>query len=92
MLSFDGSVFAFALALAAVIGGTAATYSYDPRSSFGGRLVTGACTGFAALGVVGFALAMRLGLTPQTLVLSGLIVSSPALLFVARQLSTRVPD
>ena len=84
MLSFDGSVFAFALALAAVIGGTTATYSYDPRSAFGGRLVTGACTGFAALGVVGFALAMRLGLTPQTLVLSGLIVSSPALLFVSR--------
>jgi hypothetical protein len=83
MFSLDDSVFALPLAIAAVIGGTAATYTYEHRPAFGGRLATGACTGVAALGVVGFGLAMRLGLTMETIVLSAVIVSSPALLFLS---------
>ncbi|MDQ3907266.1 MAG: hypothetical protein M3268_02865, partial [Acidobacteriota bacterium] len=55
------STFAIILAIAAVSGGTLATYLYDERAHPAARLAAGAATGLAALGLVGFVLASLLG-------------------------------
>ncbi len=57
--------------------GTLATYLYDEGSPFAARLCTGACTGIATLGLVGFVLASQLFLTPFSIFLTLLVLSLP---------------
>ena len=84
--------FSLLLALAAIAGGTAATYFYERDAMLSSRLAAGTATGLAALGLVGFILASFLGLNSTTLLLSGLVVASPlAWLFGADRLG-RVRD
>jgi hypothetical protein len=65
-----------------VLSGTIATYYYDDMSPLGARVCAGACLGIAALSLIGFVLAMLLGLTPLTILITALICSLPILLLV----------
>jgi hypothetical protein len=82
--------FALLLALAAIAGGTLLTYFYDREAPLLVRLAAGACTGFAALGLVGFLFASLLGLTPLALALSGASVAAPLALLSRQSWRARV--
>jgi hypothetical protein len=70
-----------AVTAAALAGGVAATYAYDRRASIAWRLPDGFCIGLAALGLIGFALAMRFGMTTTVVIAAAILTASPALLF-----------
>src|SRR6185369_2212419 len=70
------------LALLVTVSGTLATYLYDRGASLGARLCTGACTGLAAFGLIGFVLASIAGLTPWTIALAVLLTATPLALFL----------
>ena len=80
----------FILALVAIAGGTLASYLYDREAHFFARLAAGACTGFAALGLVGFVFASFLGLTPASLILSAVVVGAPLVLLRKSEWRERV--
>jgi hypothetical protein len=65
------------LALFVTASGTIASYLYDEGASIGARLCAGACTGLAALGLVGFVIASFLGLTPLAIALTLLVLAIP---------------
>ncbi|HYN68656.1 MAG TPA: hypothetical protein VEX41_00410, partial [Candidatus Eisenbacteria bacterium] len=69
-----------ALSLAAIVGGALATYLYDPESPPLSRLFTGACTGYAALALLGFLASWVLGLGPLSMALAALVVLLPVVL------------
>jgi hypothetical protein len=71
---------ALALSLIATAGGALVTYTYDEDAPLAARLCTGACIGFAALGLVGFIFASFLGLNSLTLALTGIVLAAPLLL------------
>jgi hypothetical protein len=81
---------AFILALVAIAGGTLATYLYDRDAHLLARLAAGVCTGFAALGLVGFVFASFLGLTPVSLMLSAAVVAAPLALLAKSHWRARV--
>ena len=83
--------FAILLALAAVAGATLLTYLYDREAPPARRLCAGVCTGFAALGLVGFVIASFVGLTPAALVARGPRLSrSPLMLLRQARMRARV--
>ncbi len=68
---------ALILALVAIASGTLVTYLYDHDAHPFARLAAGACTGLAALGLVGFIFASFLGLTHASLLLSTVVIAAP---------------
>lgn len=84
------SFFAITLALAAVCGGTLASYLYDEGAHPSARLAAGTATGLAALGLVGFVLASLVGFGAASLALSGIVVALPLALLVRADLRARV--
>ncbi|HEX8852435.1 MAG TPA: hypothetical protein VF754_03055, partial [Pyrinomonadaceae bacterium] len=82
--------FAFLLALASVAGGALLTYFYERDAKAHARLAAGACVGFAALGLFGFIVSSLVGLTPLTLMLSGVFVASPLVLLARAEWRGRV--
>lgn len=78
-----GALAAWTALLAAVIlGGTAATYACDRRTSIVWRVPAGACIGLAAFGLIGFVLAMPFGLTPWVVAAAGVASASPLALLL----------
>jgi len=65
-----------------VFSGTIATYLYDQTSPLAARACAGVCLGITAISLIGFLLALFLGLTPLTILIAGLICSLPLLLLV----------
>ena len=84
------TIFAVILALAAVCGGTVATYLYDEGAHPAARLAAGVPTGLAALGLVGFLLSSFAGLGDLSLALSALAVAAPLALLARAGLRARV--
>ena len=70
-------IIALALSLIAIAGGALVTYLYDEGAPLASRLCSGACIGFAALGLFGFITASFLGLGSAALILSAIAVASP---------------
>jgi hypothetical protein len=68
------------LSLIAIASGALLTYTWDEEAPLASRLCTGTCIGFALLGLIGFALALSIGLTTTTLVVTALLLATPALL------------
>src|SRR5712691_7572254 len=68
---------ALALSLIAIAGGALVTYLYDEGAPLASRLCSGACIGFAALGLFGFITASFFGLDSAALILSAIAVASP---------------
>lgn len=74
--------FALLLALVPIFSGTLTTYLYDRDASLAARVCAGACTGMAALGLIGFVLASFFGLTPLVLVVACALTALPLLLLL----------
>ncbi len=70
-------LFATAMILIAIGGGAATTYLYDKDAPLPARLCMGACTGFAAFGLIGFFIASFTGLTPLALLLTSSLIAAP---------------
>jgi hypothetical protein len=70
------------LALLVTVSGALATYIYDRGASLGARLCTGACTGLAAFGLIGFVLASFVGLTSATIALATILTAWPLALLL----------
>ncbi|HEX8131227.1 MAG TPA: hypothetical protein VF527_19165 [Pyrinomonadaceae bacterium] len=81
---------ALILALVAIASGALVTYLYDRDAHFLARLAAGACTGLAALGLVGFVFASFLGLTPAALLISAVIIAAPLALLAKSDWRARV--
>src|SRR5437870_457952 len=79
-----------ALSLIAIASGALLTYTWDEDAPLASRLCTGACIGFAILGLIGFALALLIGLTTATLVVTALLLATPALLLRNPQLRAQI--
>jgi hypothetical protein len=65
-----------ALSLIAIASGTLLTYTYDD-APLAARLCSGACIGFALMGMVGLILAMFFGLNPLTIGMTGVLLLLP---------------
>ncbi|MEP6743704.1 MAG: hypothetical protein ABJB61_14495 [bacterium] len=70
-------IISLALLLVITASGTLATYAYDEGASFPARLCMGACTGLAALGLIGFIVSSFLGLTPLAILITLLVLATP---------------
>jgi hypothetical protein len=70
-------IISLALLVVVIASGTLATYAYDDVGNFPVRLCTGACTGIAALGLLGFIVASFLGLTPVAILLTLVLLAAP---------------
>jgi hypothetical protein len=79
-----------ALSIIAIASGTLLTYTWDKDAPLASRLCTGTCVGFALLGLIGFILALLIGLTGTTLVLTALLMATPALLLRNPQVRTQI--
>ncbi len=67
-------IISLALVLLATAGGTLISYLYDEDAAFAARLCAGACIGITILGLVGFAFASFLGLTPLSILLALVVI------------------
>lgn len=74
-------IFSLALSLIAIASGAVLTYTYEENEPLVSRLCSGACIGFAVMGLAGFALASFLGLNASTLILTLGIMAAPFILF-----------
>jgi hypothetical protein len=73
-------IISLALSFIAVASGALLTYTWDEDAPLASRLCTGACIGFALLGLIGFVLALMIGMTSATLAVTALLLATPALL------------
>jgi hypothetical protein len=76
-------VSALLLLLAAIAGGTLATWLFDDEASVGWRLAMGTPLGITALGLVGYVLGWMFGLSAPTAIVSALVVAVGPLLFLS---------
>jgi hypothetical protein len=83
-------ILSLALSLIAIGSGALLTYTWDEDAPLASRLCTGACIGFALLGLIGFALALFIGLTNATLAVTALILAGPLLLLWQQTIRARV--
>src|SRR5207249_12210783 len=70
-----------ALSFIAIASGALLTYTWDEDAPLASRLCTRTCIGFALLGLIGFALALVIGLTTSTLFVTRLLLAAPVHLF-----------
>jgi len=66
-------IISLALALIAIASGFVLTYAYDENEPLAARLCSGACIGFALMGLVGLVLSLILGLNAITLGLTAAV-------------------
>ncbi len=83
-------IIALALSLIAIASGTVLTYTYDEDAPLASRLCSGACIGFALLGLLGFALALVFGLTAPALIATAFLLATPLFLLVDPERRTQV--
>ena len=79
-----------ALALLVTFSGTLATYLYDENASLGARLCAGACFGLTVFSLVGFLVAMLVGLTGAAILISTAICCSPLALLIDPNVAKRL--
>jgi len=75
-------IFSLTLSIIAIASGAVLTYVYQENEPLASRLCSGACIGFAIMGLAGFALAMFLGLNSTSLILTAVIMVTPLLLLI----------
>jgi hypothetical protein len=81
-----------ALALIAIASGTLLTYAYDDGAPLVSRLSSGACIGFAVMGLCGFVLALIFGLTPATIGFTAALLLLPGLLLARDSYRNQLND
>ncbi len=79
-----------ALSLIALASGTVLTYTYDEDAPLASRLCSGACIGFALLGLLGFTLALAFGLTAPALIATAFLLATPLFVLVDPERRTQV--
>src|SRR5947209_10136076 len=75
-------IISLAISLIAIASGLVLTYTYEEDEPLASRLCSGACIGFAGMGLVGFVLALAFGLHAVTLILTAAITAAPFLLLI----------
>lgn len=70
------------LSLIAIASGYVLTYTYEEDEPLASRLCAGACIGFALMGLIGFVVALGLGLYGITLALTAALTAAPLLLLI----------
>src|SRR5882762_4531306 len=83
-------IVSLALSLIAIASGALLTYTWDEDAPLAARLCTGACVGFALFGLIGFILALMIGLTATTLAVTALLLATPVLLLRNPQVRTQI--
>ena len=78
------------LSLITIASGTFLTYQYDEDAPLASRLCSGACIGFAAMGLVGFILALALGLSAYTIGFTTAILLVPFLQLGSQTVRSKV--
>jgi len=77
------------LSLIAIASGTLLTYSYDD-APMAARLCSGACIGFALMGLVGLILAMCFGLNPTTIGMTAVLLLLPIALLKQQRIRDQI--
>ncbi len=83
-------IISLALSFIAIASGAVLTYTYEDDAPLASRLCSGACIGFAVMGLVGFVLALFLGLNVTTIAITALISGAPLLLLTKAQYRAEV--
>src|SRR5437660_10903297 len=83
-------IISLGLSFIAIASGALLTYTYDEDGPLASRLCSGACIGFALMGLVGFIFASFLGLSEISIGLTELVLAMPLLLFMSEQRRTAV--
>ncbi|MFZ0749688.1 MAG: hypothetical protein WAM70_10045, partial [Pyrinomonadaceae bacterium] len=78
------------LSLIAIASGYVLTYTYEEDEPLASRMCAGACIGFALLGLIGFVVALGLGLYGITLALTAALTAAPLLLLIGGSYRLRV--
>ena len=78
------------LSLIAIASGYVLTYTYEEDEPLASRLCAGACIGFALMGLIGFVVALGLGLYGITLALTAVLTATPLLLLIRASYRSRV--
>src|ERR1700682_4719367 len=73
-------IISIALSLIAIASGALLTYTWDEDAPLASRVCTGACIGFAMLGLIGLVISLMIGLTTLTLVVTVLLLATPVFL------------
>src|SRR2546422_4394662 len=81
-------IISLGLSFIAIASGALLTYTYDEDAPLASRLCSGACLGFALMGLVGFIFASFLGLNENSIGLTELVLATPFLLFMNEQRRT----
>ena len=81
-------IVSLSLSFIAIASGALLTYTYDEDAPLASRLCSGACIGFALMGLVGFIFASFLGLNEISIGLTELVLATPFLLFMNEQRRT----
>jgi hypothetical protein len=79
-----------ALSVIAIASGALLTYTWDEDAPLASRLCTGACIGFALLGLMGLIVALIIGLTTVTLAVTAILLAIPALLLRNPQIRSQI--
>src|SRR5438270_13111334 len=78
-------IISLGLSFIAIASGALLTYTYDEDAPLASRLCSGACLGFALMGLVGFGFASFLGLNEISIGLTELVLATPFLLFMCER-------
>ena len=78
------------LTLIAIASGYVLTYTFEEDEPLASRLCAGSCIGFALMGLIGFLLALALGLYTVTLALTALVTAGPLFLLTRKSYRDRI--
>src|SRR5213078_328005 len=79
-----------ALSLIAIASGTTLTYTYDDGAPLASRLCSGACIGFAIMGLAGLILALFFGLNLTTIGITGGLLLLPFALLQQKTIRAQI--
>src|SRR5256714_1208098 len=85
-------IISLALSLIAIASGTLLTYTYDEGAPLVSRLGSGACIGFAAMGLLGFLIALVFGLSGAAIGLTAALLLLPVLLLISEKTRKQIDD
>ena len=83
-------IISLALSLIAITSGYVLTYTYEEDEPLASRLCAGACIGFALLGLIGFVVALGLGLYGITLAITAALTAAPMLILISKSYRGRI--
>ena len=83
-------IISLALSLIAIASGALLTYTWDEDAPLVSRICTGACIGFAMMGLIGLVLSLMIGLTTATLAVTALLLATPVFLLRNSQLRSEI--